>query len=108
MLHLHVPLQDEWPRSGNGRRRAGLLGKLFKGVCSAGKYSFILCPCSDLDVMFLALTASCEDGSHMRGMAEKKARRRLDIGAAVVSSCQPLTTCLQPSHYLRDKQNHLA
>ena len=32
----------------------------------------------------------------------------LDIDAAVVPSCQPLTTRLQPSSYLRDKQNCLA
>lgn len=32
----------------------------------------------------------------------------LDIDAAVVLSCQPLTTCLQPFSYLRDKQNCLA
>lgn len=39
MLYLRVPLQNEWPRSGNGRLGTELLGKLLKGVFSSGKYS---------------------------------------------------------------------
>lgn len=108
MLCLRVLLQHEWPRSGNGRLGTGLLEKLSKGVCSAVKDSFFLCPPSDLDVMFLAPTASCEVGSHMPRMAEEKARWKLDIDAFVVPSCPPLTTFLQPSSSLRNKQNCLA
>ncbi|KAF3815361.1 hypothetical protein GH733_016743 [Mirounga leonina] len=74
--------QNEWLRSRNGRLGTGLLGKILKGVCSAGKYSLVLCPSSDLDVMFLAPTASCEDGSHVLRTAEEKARQRLDSDTA--------------------------
>ena len=49
-------------------------------------------------------TSSCEDGSHVLGMAEKKTRRRrLDADATAVPSHQPLTPCIQPSWYVSNK-----
>ena len=49
-------------------------------------------------------TSSCEDGSHVLGMAEKKARRRrLDADSTAVPSQQPSTPCIQPSWYVSNK-----
>ena len=68
----------------------------------AGKHSFVQTILQLGRAVFN--NSSCEDGSHVLGMAEKKARRRrLDADATAVLSHQPSAACLQPSCYVSNE-----